>query len=174
MNENQNKSEKKLTQATVDLAAVGRVSKYIELKDIRVVDVSAKAGHNVVGPLEADFKLNCSIANRGDDSLEVRCDYQFVGRTAETPVVDIAIGYLVLYSLNATEALSEADVNHFANANGTLHSWPFVREFLASLTSRMGFPPFKLGVMHFVPTAPAKLDGNFEKDSNQNQEGPKQ
>jgi preprotein translocase subunit SecB len=147
--------ETQLTQATVDFAAVGRVSKFSELKDIWLAHVSAESDHKAIGPLEADFTHSCSVASQAESSLEVRCAYHFVGRTSETQVVNIEIIYSVLYSLKAPEPLADADILQFANANGTLHSWPFVREFLSSLTTRMGFPPFKLGVMHFVPLKPA-------------------
>jgi preprotein translocase subunit SecB len=60
-----------------------------------------------------------------------------------------------VYALKSKEPLADEDVAQFADANSTLHSWPFVREFLNTLTSRMGFPPFTLGVMHFVPMKPA-------------------
>jgi hypothetical protein len=65
--------------------------------------------------------------------------------------VDIEIAYLVTYTLNSPQELAQDDLAQFAEANGILHSWSFVREFLHSLTYRMGFPPFKLGVMHFAP-----------------------
>ena len=74
------------------------------------------------------------------------------GNAAQTKIVDIEIKYLLTYAINSPEPLSETDITQFANGNGTLHSWPFVREFLYSMTSRMGVPAFKLGVMHFVPT----------------------
>jgi hypothetical protein len=88
--------------------------------------------------------------------LSVACEYRFAGNApTKAKVVEITIKYLVSYSFNTAQPLAESDVAQFAMANGTLHSWPFVREFLYALTSRMGVAPFKLGVMHFVPM-PAK------------------
>lgn len=146
-----------MTQATtVDFAAVGRVSSRSELKDIRLTDVSAKCEPKSVGPLESEFSHDCTVAGRDNESLDVRCAYRFIGRNAGVEVINISITYLVVYALKTTEPLAEGDISQFAVANGTLHSWPFVREFLHGLTSRMGFPPFKLGVMHFVPLQPAQ------------------
>jgi hypothetical protein len=144
-----------LAVATVDYAAVARVSRYAELKEIRVTDVSAKCDPKYTAPLEAEFSHECSVVGNESGTLDVSCEYRFAGSAAKQKIVDIQIKYLVTYALSAPEALSQSDLNQFANGNGTLHSWPFVREFLNGLTSRMGFPPFKLGVMHFLPTEAA-------------------
>ena len=141
--------------ATVDFAAVGRVSKFAELEDIRLIEVLAKSDPSASGTLEATFAHDSKISNRGDEFLEVKADYHFTGRSAEADVINIGITYLVRYSLKSPEPLAEADLAEFATSNPVLHSWPFVREFLNSLTSRMGFPAFKLGVLHFVPQKPA-------------------
>ena len=47
-------------------------------------------------------------------------------------------------------ATSYGDLSQFAQANGAYHSWPFVRETIYGLTSRMGFPPYTLPVLSFV------------------------
>jgi hypothetical protein len=149
--------EKKLAQSTVDFAAVGRVSKYIELNDIRLTEVSAKFDPVAnIGPLASEFAHECTVAGHGKDFLDVACGYHFAGRTGQTQAIEILIKYLLSYTVNASEPLAEEDISQFAISNGTLHSWPFVREFLHELTSRMGVPPFKLGVMHFVPQKPVE------------------
>jgi len=140
----------------VDFAAVGRVSKFVELKDVRLVEVSAKCDPKATGPLEAEFAHQSAIAGRGEDSLEVTSDYSFIGKAAQVSVIEIKIKYLVVYEFKGRPVLEDGDVSQFAMANGTLHSWPFVRELLFGLTSRMGFPAFKLGVMHFVPQKPTE------------------
>jgi len=140
--------------ATVDFAAVGRVSKFAELEDIRLIEVVAKSDSSASGTLEAKFAHDSKISNRGDEFLEVKADYHFTGRSAEADVINIGITYLVRYSLKSPEPLAEGDLTEFAMSNPVFHSWPFVREFLNSLTSRMGFPAFKLGVLHFVPQQP--------------------
>lgn len=141
--------------ATIDFAAVARVSRYAELKDIRVVSVFAKCDPKYAAPLEAEFSHECSVVGNENGALDISCQYRFAGNAAQTKIVDIEIKYLLTYAINSPEPLSEMDITQFANGNGTLHSWPFVREFLYSMTSRMGVPAFKLGVMHFVPTQQA-------------------
>jgi hypothetical protein len=141
-----------LAVSTVDFAAVARVSQYAELKNIRLVNASAKCDPQCTTPLEPEFSHECSVVGNQDGMLYVTCRYRFSGNAAQVKIVDIEISYLLAYAMSSPQPLPEADVKQFADGNGTLHSWPFVREFLNSLTSRMGIPAFTLGVMHFVPT----------------------
>jgi len=144
-----------VAQATVDFAAVGRVSKYAELTGLRLIELSAKADPTAAGPLQAEFAHNCAVASRSAEQLGVTCEYRFGGKAGDLEAVRITVKLLLQYALKAPEAISDADVAQFAIGNGALHSWPFVREILNSLTFRMGFPPFMLGVLHFVPQQPA-------------------
>ena len=142
--------------ATVDFAAVGRVSRYAELKAIRVTDVSATCDPKYAAPLEPEFSHQCSVVGNENGVLEISCEYRFSGSAVQRKIVDIALKYLLTYAMTPVEPLTASDLDQFAIGNGTLHSWPFVREFLNGLTSRMGVPAFTLGVMHFAPTpAPA-------------------
>lgn len=75
---------------------------------------------------------------------------------AEAQAAQATIKYLLDYDLRGNEPLAEDDIAEFAFANGTLHSWPFVREFLYGLTAKMGFLPYTLPVFHFVPKPPQK------------------
>ena len=104
-------------------------------------------------PLEPEFSHECSIVGNENGVLDISCQYRFAGNAAQTKIVEIEIKYSLTYAISSPEPLSGSDLIQFANGNGTLHSWPFVREFLYSMTSRMGLPAFKLGVMHFVPTS---------------------
>jgi Preprotein translocase subunit SecB len=132
-------------------AAAGRVANRVELKVIRVSELSAKCNARLVGTLEPTLDHDCAIAGREANALEIACNYRFTARVGQTQVVEAAITYLLFYQLQGTEPLADEDVAQFALSNGTLHSWPFVRELLYALTSRMGYPPYTLGVVHFRP-----------------------
>jgi preprotein translocase subunit SecB len=143
-------------ETTVDFAAVGRVAKHTELRGVRVIEIAAQCNPKVFGTLQPKVDLKCAVSGRDASSLEVTCNYTFTAHSDQALAAEATIGYLLLYELNGAETFSESDVLQFAQANGALHSWPFVRELLHSLTSRMGYPPFTLPVMHFQPKAEAK------------------
>jgi hypothetical protein len=142
----------------VDFAAVGRVSARVELKTIRVIDVSAKCDPKMVGALDPMLDLNCEIIGRERSVLQVACAYKFSARVADVQVVDAMIRYLLDYEIQGDAPLVDEDIAEFGYANGTLHSWPFVREFVYGLTSKMGFPPYTLPVFHFKPKPHAKVE----------------
>jgi preprotein translocase subunit SecB len=110
-------------------------------------DKSVEAGV----PLEPIFEHECVTTPSEKGFIEVVCSYKFKVRAAGADVADAQITYNVLYKLIGDEPPVEADITQFASANGAYHSWPFVRETIYGLTSRMGFPPYTLPVLSFVP-----------------------
>ena len=141
-------------ETTVDFAAVGRVARHTELRDVRVTEMSAKCSPKVTGALHPSVDLHCSIAERDEKMLEVTCDCSFSAYCGEMLAAQVQIQYLLTYELSASEHLDDDDLSQFARANGALHSWPFIREALYGMTARMGYPPFTLPVMHFHSEPP--------------------
>jgi preprotein translocase subunit SecB len=148
---------------TVDLAAVNRVAKRVELKGVRLVEISAKCDPAVHGPsLTPNVELNCGLGEHNENSLEVVCNYTFAAQSEEKQAIQSTIKYLLQYDISGSGSPSVDDLTEFARANGALHSWPFVRELLYGLTSRMGYPPYTLPVMHFNVTGPPTKEAEKE------------
>ena len=143
-----------MAEKTIDFIALGRVSSRAEFKSIRLAEVSAKCDPKVSGPLSARLENNCEVLGRDGNVLRVLCNYQFSVSVTEVQVAEATVKYLVEYELRGDEPFSDDDISAFAFANGTLHSWPFLREFLNGLTSRMGYQPYMLPVFHFIPKRP--------------------
>jgi hypothetical protein len=140
-----------LAEKFVDFIAIGRVASRAELKSIRVTDVSASCDPHVAGTLEPTLDLECKVLKRDASLVEIGCDYRFSATAGDAKVAKANVKYLLTYEISGVEPVADGDLNEFAIANGTLHSWPFVRETLYGLTSRMGFPPYTLPVHHFKP-----------------------
>ena len=87
-----------------------------------------------------------------DGQIQVRCTYGFTFYHVlnEDLAFTLAITYSVLYGLDG-EPPDENDLRHFADANGRYHTWPFAREMVVSLTSKMGYTPFVLPALSFAP-----------------------
>ena len=137
-------------EKTVDFAAVGRVAKRVELKGVRLAAINAKCAPDILSSsLMPSVGLDCRLGKHESKILEVVCDYTFSALSAESKAIESNITYLLIYEISGGESPSPTDLAEFARANGALHSWPFVRELLYGLTSRMGYPPFTLPVMHF-------------------------
>ncbi len=148
-----------MAERPVDFAALGRVSSRAELKTIRLTEVTARcdpktpSGSTV---FEAKLTNDCQVVGRERGALQVACNYRFTVQIAEAPIAQAMIKYLLDYDLRGIEPIAAEDIEEFAFANGTLHSWPFVREFIYGLTVKMGYPPYTLPVVHFVPKPPQK------------------
>lgn len=144
-----------MPEKVVDFSAVGRISQRVELKTVRLMEIVAKCPSPVAGPLEATLESECSVLSNQKQTLDILCNYTFSAHASQTEVASALIKYVVSYDLRGDEPIKEEDLSQFALANGTAHSWPFVRECIYSLTSRMGYPPYTLPVVHFRPKPPA-------------------
>jgi preprotein translocase subunit SecB len=136
-------------EKTVDFAAVARVAKHAELKSIRLIGITGTCEPKVLGELVPDVQLECKPGSIEEDAMEVICEYTFTAHSEGVQVVYSTITYLLVYEISGGESPTQEDFAEFARANGTLNSWPFVREVLFGLTSRMGYPPYTLPLMHF-------------------------
>lgn len=116
---------------------------------MRLVEIHAKCDPSQLGSLEPSVELDCKPGTFSNAQMDVICDYTFTVRSGETKIADATIKYLLSYDLTGADTPADSDVLEFARANGALHSWPFVRELLYGLTSRMGYPPYTLPTMHF-------------------------
>lgn len=143
-------------ERTVDFAAIARVAKSAELKSVRMIEISSRCDPSVLGTLVPSVDLECKPGALGEGTFEVICEYEFVARVNQVQVVESRIKYLLAYEISGKENPSSEDLAEFARANGTLNSWPFVREVLFGLTSRMGYPPYTLPLMHFNTKATPK------------------
>lgn len=140
-----------------DLAAAARISRRVEFRDIRLSEISASSPGKALGPLQPTIEHHCTPHHEGD-LLEVLCSYQIRVMSGEDQALAAQFNYLISYGLLGEEPVDAADLEHFASANGTYHSWPFVRQLLFDLTARMGYPPYNLPVFKFFPkrTRPAE------------------
>jgi preprotein translocase subunit SecB len=152
------------TERNIDLVAVGRIARRVELKDIRLTELAASAAERVKGSLEAELSHECSAKRPEPELLEINCDYKFAVRCNEALAASVSFTYTILYLIAGDEAIAEQDLSDFAFANGTYHSWPFVRQLLYDITSKMGYPPYTLPVFRFNPKPPVKpaADTNSE------------
>lgn len=135
----------------VDLAAVARVARRVDLKDICLTHITASSSPRVQGTLEADLNHDCEAKRLAPNLFEVTCHYNFTAKTSEAEVASAEFDYAILYYVSGDEAVADQDLGEFAFANGTYHSWPFVRQLLSDLTARMGYAPYTLPVLKFNP-----------------------
>jgi hypothetical protein len=133
------------------MAAVSRVASRVELRGIRLVDLSlvTKKVVDFGTPLEPSFETDCVPGLAESGSINVECNFSFSVHSKGEEVSEARIKYLIHYKLTGEGVPSAEDAEAFAAINGAYHAWPFVRELIFSLTSRMGFQGFTLPVLSF-------------------------
>lgn len=144
-----------LTELAIDLAAASRISRRVDLREIRLTDIHATCQPRASGsfPLIPTYDHTCVPTKVEGGIIEVSCTFRFKVRSsdADADVADASMTYQVIYRLLGDGPTEQSDIEHFARANGAYHTWPFVRETIYSLTSKMGFPPYTLPVLSFLP-----------------------
>lgn len=86
--------------------------------------------------------------------LAVSVDFRFLVEPKEeqnAEILKLEAGYLLTYFLNPGAAVEDICFKHFAEANGPYNAWPYWRELVQSVTSRVGMPGFIVPV--FRPSA---------------------
>ena len=149
----------------VDVAAVARVAHRVELKDIRLLEINASGAARSQGVLQPLVSHDCQGKLQNPNLLEVICRYQFTAKQGEAQAVTATFSYMILYDLEGAEPVPESDLKEFAFANGTNHSWPFARQLLFDVPSRLGYLPYSAPVFKFIqrprpatPIAEAKTE----------------
>jgi preprotein translocase subunit SecB len=71
--------------------------------------------------------------------------------------VKIEARFAIVYALRAAEGLDHEHFDAFAERNGIYNVWPYWREFVQSMTVRMGLPPLTVPVFR-VGTSKLKQD----------------
>ncbi|MEJ5328605.1 MAG: hypothetical protein WHT07_00435 [Desulfobaccales bacterium] len=147
----------------LDMEAVARVARAVELREIHLLRaaVSRPGPEPVQGRLVLDFDCSTRLleAVEGDHLLPVACDFSLTARNEEEPqreVMRVEATFLVSYEVAHPENLSMDDLHHFARINPLYNAWSYWREFVHSMTTRMGLPPLLVPLLKIGPRkAPA-------------------
>ena len=170
-------NSKNATTATpIDYASIARVASAVDLRDIAlrssrsILNVPAAdiperwsgeafVGYDTsVGSYEAEnpeFSIKTAFiaiykASWGDEVLTELPKLD----PDDPPEIEIQASFELTYLASDPSKLSAEDLNNFAVANGTLHAWPYWREFADDITQRMQVPRLVVGVFKF----PSKHD----------------
>ncbi len=140
-------------ESPIDMGAVGRLARRVNLENLVLVGINAKRfpGPSEMGVLDPDVKQTHRVVHDVPGALHVESKFEFAVRTGDVLILEADLTYRLFYSVSGDEPVDTGDSRMFARANGAYHSWPFVREQLYSLTSKMGLPPFMLPVLSFHP-----------------------
>lgn len=89
-----------------------------------------------------------------------------ISTTSDEPTLLVEAGFEVDYSLRDQYEPEEDAIDAFQNGNAIFNVWPYFREFLQSVTTRMGHPPLTAPFLKLRPKPEEKRPpGNVDQQS---------
>ncbi|SIN69404.1 hypothetical protein SAMN05444166_0173 [Singulisphaera sp. GP187] len=131
----------------IELAAL--VSDRVQIDDVILTKFSGSREADT-NPSDDSFTTQSNITRYGinkdedEGKLFVFLDFELKGSKHDQenlPSLEVSAAFVVVYTLNSFDGLTEDNFQAFAMLNGVFNAWPFWREFVRSATSRMGLPP---------------------------------
>lgn len=163
------RSSKSADAAEIDYASIARIASVVELRDIALrssratlnVDASEVperwSGDAFVGfdstardyqAERKDFTVNVAFVAVYKSSWSEQIPKELPELDPDDPPeIEIQAKFELTYRAGEeVDELSTDDLRNFAVANGTLHAWPYWREFADDMTRRMHVPRLVVGV----------------------------
>jgi hypothetical protein len=72
------------------------------------------------------------------------------GKPEEDPTIWVESTFVLIYKIDSFEGIEEENLKAFALTNGVYNAWPYWREYVQSMTFRMGLPPIVAPVFRFL------------------------
>jgi hypothetical protein len=137
-----------------DLA--GPVSDRVQIGNVILAETVARR-QPVCKGLPADLALHVNVTtetNENDLLIQVLPRFSLVGHGGaenSEEVLRIEAVFVVQYRVPTFHGITKENINAFGEMNGVYNVWPYWREFVQSMTVRMGLPPLTVPV--FRPLA---------------------
>jgi len=152
--------KKQVANEAVDMAFAlslsAPVSKVVQVKSIRLLECSAKCDPARMPAPQQLSITHRSRASRTGTTLHVTIDvHVHTQGDSGDPTIDISSVFLLTYEIGESHQFEQINLDAFASLNGMFNLWPYVREFVQSMTVRMGLPALTLPVYR-PPTDNAK------------------
>ena len=143
-------SKKKSGTESKELVAL---VKEAELESVFLSELRAKffEKQNIDFPLKSVVNHEVLSIKQEEGSLSSDIGMTFKGLDKRgRKLLEIRIVYNIRYKCDA--AFPDETVREFMETSAVVQLWPFFRKHLLELTAEMGFPPFVLPLLKFLPS----------------------
>ena len=142
------------------VAVAGRV----QVESIRLIETGAKQSL-LKGQLPTQLAIAVQTSHElhaEEHLIDIHAKFSLVGRYKESeksePPLGIRAEFVIRYSLGSSEGLTKSHYDAFAELNGSHNAWPYWREYVQSVTTRMGIPPLTIPVYRVVAAGSPLLE----------------
>lgn len=127
----------------------------VQLNSVRLVETSAKT--SIHTPKEVGEITECRVetstqvkdALQGQSSFTViaRIHFKLAGsKFVAEPAVSVRASFELEYQLPKDFVAQQKELKAFAEINGIFNAWPYWREYIQNVFSRMSLPPITLPI----------------------------
>lgn len=121
-----------------------KYAKFIAGVDLSQIYLSELTCHRA-GSLDGDqwtvaVKPNFEVVSSTNLSITVRAAFEVQVKNEDEPMVSITTAFMLDYSYDEETTFDEEIAELFLQSNPALNIWPYAREIISSLTTRMGLP----------------------------------
>lgn len=123
--------------------------KDILLKNLNLKDVKIPENDN---QFSVSLHYECKDVNYiGKDLIEFNPIFKLSISTEEEETVNLQFEFSVIYFIKDIDEYKENYINDFKKINLPVNIWPYARELISSITTRIGYPslliePYTVGV----------------------------
>jgi hypothetical protein len=148
----------------LDMEAAARVAQLFVLQEIFLVDAKMSRDPLIESPEALSLEHKCSTefltSEKGKNLRFILCNFRVAAFSDKEPsklVMKIEASFCTSY-VKKPDIFIPDDVDSlltYAEYLGTInpisHAWPYWREFVQSMSSRMGFPALTVPLLEIVP-----------------------
>ncbi len=151
----------------ISLALAVKVADRVDLQSVKLLTCDCKQNPNCpTGKKAFDIEKTSQFeVNKEQNIIGVFIRFALnafgegVEQKKENSFLSIEATFLLLYSIKSMEGLDDGAFCSFAELNGAYNAWPYWREFVQSITSRMELPTLTVPVFR-ISSLPSKAATN--------------
>jgi len=153
-------------RASADMRAASEVSRRVQIHEIKLVSCNARYDEDSTQEqlnYDMRFKTNTELVAE-TKNLKVHMHFALMTEPRDensTSSLFIEAQFLLTYVLDSTDGLDSANYQSFGELNGRFNAWPYWREFVQSITVRMGIPPLTVPSLKITGTD-SKVEPNSD------------
>jgi preprotein translocase subunit SecB len=141
----------------LDMEAVARVARKAILEEIYLNDAKISRDLRGMPPKAITLKHKCSTRvlplEPGKNILPVICNFYVAAFDKKAPdkiFMNIEASFSTSYVIENIDDYNHNDIEHFSKINPIYNVWAYWREFVQSMTTRMGFPALTVPLLEIT------------------------
>jgi len=152
----------------LDMKAVARVARKAILEEIYLFEAKISRDSLTMSPeaLSLEHKCSTKILPSGKDKniLPILSNFRVTafGRKPDKIVMNIEASFCTSYFLESFADFNPNDIEHFSKINPIYNAWAYWREFVQSMTTRMGLPALTIPLLKIMPKKSAAKEAESQ------------